>query len=176
VAEPATLSLTEAPGFRAFYDDALPRVYGYFLNRCGGDRAVAEDLTQETFLAGVAELRHGAAVASPLPWILGIARHKLIDHYRRREREDRRLTAIANDAGTEGLLTWDDDVASRRRALDALAAVAGSQRSALVLHYVDGFPVTEVARILGKSEHATESLLARGRQSFRRAYGETCDG
>ena len=35
--------------FRAFYEDALPRIYGYFLHRCGGSVPVAEDLTQETF-------------------------------------------------------------------------------------------------------------------------------
>jgi RNA polymerase sigma-70 factor (ECF subfamily) len=62
------------------------------------------------------------------------------------------------------------------RAIDVLAEVPTSQRAALVLHYLDGFPVSEVARLLGKSEHATESLLARGRQSFKRAYGEANDG
>ena len=41
--------------FRAFYDEALPHVYGYFLHRCGGSTVVAEDLTQETFLAVLRE-------------------------------------------------------------------------------------------------------------------------
>jgi DNA-directed RNA polymerase specialized sigma24 family protein len=34
-----------------FHEDALPRVYGYFLHRCGGSVALAEDVKQETFLA-----------------------------------------------------------------------------------------------------------------------------
>jgi RNA polymerase sigma-70 factor, ECF subfamily len=80
------------PGsFRAFYDDALPRVYGYFLHRCGGSVPVAEDLTQETFLAAVAELKKDKRVATPVAWIYGIARHKLLDHYRRQEGADRPL-------------------------------------------------------------------------------------
>ena len=45
--------------FRAFYEEALPRVYGYHLHRVGGCVPVAEDLTQETFLATVSELRKG---------------------------------------------------------------------------------------------------------------------
>ena len=46
--------------FRAFYEDALPRIYGYFLHRCGGSVPVAEDLTQETSLASVDEVRRRA--------------------------------------------------------------------------------------------------------------------
>ena len=57
-------------------------------------------------------------------------------------------------------------------AIAALAAVAASQRAALVLHYLDGFSVSEIANALGKSVEAVESLLARGRVSFKRAYLE----
>src|SRR5690349_19398272 len=78
--------LAEPGRLTAFYAEALPRVYGYFLHRCAGETALAEDLTQETFLAAVAEIRRGAVVAAPIPWILGIARHKLIDQFRRQRR------------------------------------------------------------------------------------------
>ena len=174
--ESATLALTEARGFGIFYEAALPKVYGYFLCRCGGDRAQAEDLTQETFMAGVRELKRGTTVTAPTAWILGIARHKLVDHYRRREREERKLEAIAGSSGPDPeTIEWSDED-SRQRAVEALSEVAASQRAALVLHYLDGFAVSEVAEILHKSEHATESLLARGRESFRRAYREANDG
>jgi len=53
----------DARSFGRFYEDSLPRIYGYFVHRCGGSALTAEDLTQETFLAAVAELkRHLAAV------------------------------------------------------------------------------------------------------------------
>ena len=45
-------------------------------------------------------------------------------------------------------------------------------RAALVLHYMDRLSVREVARLIGKSEAATASLLARGRDGFREAYPE----
>lgn len=172
--EPVTADLREAPVFQTFYEDSLPRVYGYFLCRCGGDRFIAEDLTQETYTAGVRELRQGREVLAPVPWILGIARHKLIDFYRRRERDQRKLAAVGESASIEGSLEWEGEH-DRQLAIEALSRVAGSQRAALALHYLDGFPVAEVARQLGKSEHATESLLARGRESFRRAYEEVRD-
>ena len=51
--------------------------------------------------------------------------------------------------------------------LARLAALPPLQRAALVLRYGDDLPVGEVARIVGKSVHATESLLARGRSALR---------
>src|SRR4026209_1971753 len=80
---------------RAFYEGALPRIYGYFLHRCGGSVLVAEDLTQETFVASVGELKNGRRPESPIPWIYGIARHKLLDHYRKQTRAEQPLA----DAG-----------------------------------------------------------------------------
>jgi RNA polymerase sigma-70 factor, ECF subfamily len=157
--------------FSGFYEDALPRVYGYFLHRCGGSVPLAEDLTQETFLAAVAELKKGRRVEAPIRWIYGIARHKLLDHYRSRERLEH---ASALDAAADpGEIVFDEDAPEARdRAMAALAAVAASQRSVLVLCYLDGFSVQEIASALGKSTAAVHSLLERGRASFKSAYLE----
>lgn len=171
------VALREAEGlgldpavFRAFYDEALPRVYGYLLHRVGGSVPVAEDLTQETFLAAVAELKKGRRVEAPIPWIYGIARHKLIHHYRRQERAERPV-ADHDLLPEDTPLDTGGDLA-RERAVAALAAVPASQRAALVLRHLDGLSVPEVASALGKSVEAVESLLARGRVTFRRAYAE----
>src|SRR5262245_17423977 len=156
--------------FRAFYEDALPRIYGYFLRRCGGSVPVAEDLTQETFLASVAELSKGRRPEAPIPWIHGIARHKLLDHYRKQARAEQPLADAALALEGSAFPTQDDS--GRERAVAALAAVPASQRTALVLCYLDGFTAAEVAGELGKSTAAIHSLLERGRDSFKRAYLE----
>ena len=158
--------------FRSFYEEALPRVYGYFLHRCGGSVAVAEDLTSETFLAAVRELKREKRVETPIAWIYGIARHKLVDHYRREEREERSLALAFQAEEREEELVVSDDPASRERAIAALAEVAPTQRAALVLCYVDGLSVAEAAAALVRSVEAVESMLARGRQTFKRAYLE----
>lgn len=173
ISAPAGAALDTSPeSFRAFYEDALPRLYGYFLHRCGGSVSVAEDLTQETFLAAVGELKRGKRIATPIAWIYGIARHKLLDHYRRQERAERELSLAWRGEEIEDELVVPDEEEARERATAALASVAASQRAALVLCYVDGFSVDEAARLLGKSVEAVESLLARGRQAFRRSYLE----
>jgi RNA polymerase sigma-70 factor (ECF subfamily) len=138
--------------FTVFYEEALPRVYGYFLHRCGGSVQVSEDLTQETFLAAVAELKK--------------------DYYRKQERFERGLELTGQADEIEDELLVPDGEEAHERATAALASVAASQRAALVLCYVDGFSVREAAAILGKGEEAVESLLARGRSSFKRAYLE----
>ena len=150
--------------FRAFYEETVPRIYGYFLHRCGGSVPVAEDLTQETFLASVDELKKGRRPETPIPWIYGIARHKLVDHYRKQARAEQPLA----DAGERAL----QDDGGRERAIAALAAVPASQRTALVLCYLDGFTAAEVGHELGKSTAAVHSLLERGREGFKRAYLE----
>ena len=157
----------EPDAFGAFYDDTLPRVYGYFLARVGA-RHPAEELTQETYVAAVAELRKGRRPDDPEPWLFGIARHKLVDHYRRQHRRRERHDDAAEPDRRE--LPTGGDV--REATLAALAAVSPAQRGALVLHYVDGYSTAEVARLLGRSPKAVESLLARARATFRRAYLE----
>jgi DNA-directed RNA polymerase specialized sigma24 family protein len=85
----------------ALYDSALPEVYGYLASRCG-DRALAEDLTSETFLAAAAAR---ADAPRTIGWLIGIARHKLADHWRWRARQDRLLESVAGAVHDED--QWD---------------------------------------------------------------------
>jgi RNA polymerase sigma-70 factor (ECF subfamily) len=55
----------------------------------------------------------------------------------------------------------------------ALAKLPGEQRIVLVLRYLDGLSVREIATTISRSEKATESLLSRAREAFRKAYGAT---
>jgi RNA polymerase sigma-70 factor (ECF subfamily) len=70
-------------GLLALYDRGLPDVFGYLLARCG-QRSVAEELTSETFMAAVDAVRRGGGTVS-MPWLIGVARHKLVDAVRARE-------------------------------------------------------------------------------------------
>src|SRR5262245_7913599 len=102
-------SALDARSFGRFYEDSLPRIYGYFVHRCGGSVATAEDLTQETFLAAVAELKRERRVVTPKAWIYGIARHKLLDYYRRQERRGRPLSLAADDEESDGETVIEDE-------------------------------------------------------------------
>lgn len=156
----------------AIYSHALPQVYGYLLPRCGSV-AAAEDVTAETFLAAVDALERGTATAPTVAWLIGVARHKLVDHWRRVGREQRNLATVAATS-SETDDPWpaviDCDAAHA-----ALAKLPEPQRTALVLRYLDGLPVAEVADCVGRSLHATETLLTRARAALRRCYHEDDD-
>lgn len=166
-------ALSDPAIFDAFYKEALPVVYGYFLRRTGGSPSLAEDLTQETFLSAVRQIGKGTRVDAPMPWLIGIARHRLVDHYRTAAAEERRYRPI--DSAAVELADDRDDFAvvlDRQQAIAALDALPASQRLAISLRYLDGLSVPEIAREISRSVHAVESLLARGRATFKRHYLE----
>jgi RNA polymerase sigma-70 factor (ECF subfamily) len=151
----------------ALYDRALPEVYGYLVVRCA-DRALAQDLTAETFLAAVRAEADGGGPTS-VDWLIGTARHKLVDHWRRREREERGLRLLDGE-GTED--PWDAEL-DALRAAEVLDRLSPGHRVALTLRYLDDLPVPQVAALLGRTLHATEALLVRARAAFRRQYEST---
>ena len=151
--------------FRAVFDDGFPEIYRYLLRRVG-DRGAAEDVVQETFAAALRKVEDGGIEEVTMAWLHGVARHKLADHWRRQERENRRVERWGADQ--RGAVV---EAGPGERVLAALEELPVPQRAALVLHYLDDVPVQEVAAMLGRSTSATESLLARARHAFRGAYG-----
>jgi RNA polymerase sigma-70 factor (ECF subfamily) len=164
---------TSDPGaLVAVYRRALPQVYGYLLPRCGSV-VVAEDLTAETFMAAVAAMQQGAAPDVNVAWLIGVARHKLVDHWRRQGRDERSRALIAqSDQDLED--PWEETL-DRVDLHDALAELNGFQRAALTLRYMDGLRVADVAEHLGRSVHATETLLVRSKAALRRSYRRSHD-
>jgi RNA polymerase sigma-70 factor, ECF subfamily len=153
-----------------FYDSALPSVYGYLSTRCGA-RVLAEDLTAETFLAAVDAVRGDDPPLLSMPWIIGVARHKLVDHWRRQAREERNLRSVGEDDEAAHEDPWDTRL-DALRTRDTLETLAPHHRVALTLRYLDDLPVPEMAQLMQRTVHATEALLVRARAAFRRAYTE----
>jgi RNA polymerase sigma-70 factor (ECF subfamily) len=143
------------------------RLYGYVLSRCG-QRALAEDLTAEAFLAAVDAVRGDDPPQVSTAWLVGVARHKLVDHWRRQAREERGLNALGS-LHPDTNDPWDERL-DALRARDVLARLAPHHRAALTLRYLDDLSVPEVAALLQRTVHATEALLVRARAAFRRSY------
>jgi RNA polymerase sigma-70 factor (ECF subfamily) len=151
----------------ALYDEALPQVYGYFVRRCS-DRATAEDLTSDTFLAAMDAARKQSPPPMTMPWLIGVARHKLADHYRRRH--DRFSVPVAElPEPVEPTDDWDAEL-DRIVAESVLARLPDHHRSVLSLRYMDDCTVGECAELIGRTVHATEALLVRARRAFRSQY------
>lgn len=132
---------------------------------------MAEELTAESFMAAVASIKAEKVSNVTVAWLIGIARHKLVDHWRRVEREERRLRAVAGERAVPHD-DWDV-VLDQQLANDVLASLAVQHRAVLSLRYLDGLPVKEVAHMLDRTPGATEALLTRAKAAFRTSYEAT---
>jgi RNA polymerase sigma-70 factor (ECF subfamily) len=150
----------------------IPQVYSWVFKRCG-DAALAEDVTSETLLAAATRYREGEGQAVTMSWLIAVARNKLVDHWRRAEREQHWLHLIWGGADHGGV-PWSGDEPPTRT-VDALGELSPTHQAVLSLRYFDDLPVAEVARTLGRSVHATESLLNRAKAAFRLAYSRCSD-
>jgi RNA polymerase sigma-70 factor (ECF subfamily) len=153
-----------ADAFCAFYRAHLPEVYGYLLRLCVGDEARAEDLTQDVWVALVEELQGGHTDRADVRWLITVARSRFLDFARRERRGWSKLALIQRDERTDGEPTGTD-------VLGCLVELQPLHRAVLVLRYVDGLPVPDVAAAIGRGLTGTNSLLARARAELRRAAG-----
>jgi RNA polymerase sigma-70 factor, ECF subfamily len=151
--------------FLDLYERAFPEVYSYVASRLS-DRGAAEDVTQEVFIAGARHVDRGGEV--DVAWLKTVARHKLIDQWRARAREDRKL-ALAYSAEPPPVVNRNVP-ADAERVTEVLADLNPTYRAALVLRHVDGLSVPEVAGFLDRSVEATEQVLSRARAAFRSVY------
>jgi RNA polymerase sigma-70 factor (ECF subfamily) len=146
------------------YERSLVDVHRAASRLCGGDRAATEELVQDTYLSLVRHSRERPDEIVGVGWLVTTCRNRFLDLYRSERRRQRRETA-ATAASPSTALNSEPSAGT----LGQLAALPPLQRTAILLRYVDDLPVAEVARLLGKSVHATESLLARGRSALRAA-------
>jgi RNA polymerase sigma-70 factor, ECF subfamily len=158
----------EGPGaLSSMYDGALPAVYGYLVRRCGSVE-LAEDLTSSTFVAAASAVQRGTVPDLSVAWLVGVARHKLVDHWRHQAMADRSLTLL--EGGPDEPVDPAQEIVDAEAARAFLCELPPDYRSVLTLRYLDDLSVPETADLIGRSVHATESLLARARTAFRDIY------
>ena len=114
----------------------------------------AQDVLQETLTAAIEAIKNFDGKVTLSTFIFSIARRKVADFYRYR-REASALPATLTTAGPT-----NDAIVLQ----DALGALPAEYRDALLLRYHIGLSVSELAKSLGKSYKATESLLSRARK------------
>jgi len=126
-----------------------------------------EDIVQETLLA-IHMKRHTWRADTPVtPWVYAIARHKLIDAFRRRgNRMEIAIDEIAEICAEPG-----QDSPSHREVDRALATLAPGQRSVVAAISVEGRSISETAKRLGMSEAAVRVALHRGLAAIARRFG-----
>ncbi|HUF33439.1 MAG TPA: RNA polymerase sigma factor [Acidimicrobiales bacterium] len=151
---------------RRLLDEAGPVLYGYVFARVGGDDEAAADIVQDTFLEamrGASSFRGDSAVTT---WLCSIASRRLARHYEaeRRQAEARRgLAAVPEPPESTGF----DVITERDAVVRALGRLSVPHRQVLVMKYLDGRAVAEIAADLGRTRVQVQSLLQRARDALR---------
>jgi RNA polymerase sigma-70 factor, ECF subfamily len=150
-------------GFDAFYRRNLAIVYGYVLRLCGGNVERAQDLTQEAWVAFVDQIRAGRADQLDVRWLIAVARNRYIDQWRRTRKLESKLGLVWN-ATRE---CDNDESVTRVQVLEQLRELDDDHRIVLMMRYIDGMHVEEIATAISRTTTATYSLLARAREDLR---------
>ena len=164
--------------FTLYFD----RLYTLIFNSVGRDRAVAEDITQDTFLSVLRSLKSFDGKSQLYTWIVGIARHKIADYYRtvKKEREQTAYRLgnsdpciIDNDVPVVDALESIETGVTVRKALSDLDP---KYQQVLLLKYVEDMSVVEISQIMGRSQKSVEGLLTRARNALKKNLDTTRKG
>jgi RNA polymerase sigma-70 factor (ECF subfamily) len=163
--------------FDRFFRTFAPRVYRFVHPRVGRDPQVTEELCQEVMSQAMQNIGRWRGEAGLFTWLCQMARNGAIDHWRRRQRRARvevaldeqlaeTVAAIPADASQrpEEQLSREELLVRVRRSMERLPA---NYASALEWKYIEGCSVAEIGERLGLNAIATQSLLARARQSLK---------
>jgi RNA polymerase sigma-70 factor (ECF subfamily) len=163
-----------APGdFGAIFDRHFDAVYAYLQRRIGRD--LAEELSAETFLVAFDNRdRYDASRSEARPWLLGIATNLLRRHWRRETREFRAYARSAVDPvldAFDGVEERLDASGERRRLVEGLAELSGSERDALLLAAWADLSYVEIATALEVPVGTVRSRLSRARERIGSSLG-----
>lgn len=167
--------------FRHLFDEYFPRLYRFAVSRLHGDADTAADVVQQTFCRAIEHLDTYRGEAALYTWFCQICSNLVMDHYRHRTQETRRVVLIEDSPEVQAILAALTDPEGERgeaelvrrdvsrlvqATLDNLPVRYGD---ILEWKYVDELTVAEIATRLTLSVKAAESLLGRARQAFRDA-------
>lgn len=178
----AELAITSPEAWVDEYGDAL---YRFVLTRVR-DASAAEEIVQETFVSALSSKFAGRS--SLKTWLFGIARHKVLDHFRHRAREysagDMLSAGDADGDGGEGRASWRLEPSQAAKdpveGLDAgrvwgvlrsaLARMSPTLADAFVLREIEGMESEKIAETLGCTTSTLWVRLHRARAQLKKAF------
>ncbi|HEX6544031.1 MAG TPA: sigma-70 family RNA polymerase sigma factor [Ktedonobacterales bacterium] len=169
--------------FSQLYDRYVDRIYRFIRIRVG-NKEDADDLTSVVFFNAWRTIDHFSPKhdGSFLAWLFTLARHVVVDRYRR-DREVMSLDAMGIHRADEAMVSPEDDLDSRLTIMalhQALRLLTSEQRDVVLLRFIEGLSARQVGIILGKQEGTVRGMQFRAIEAIRRALhlvreGDTLD-
>jgi RNA polymerase sigma-70 factor, ECF subfamily len=158
----------------ALVDRYQHRLFRYLMYLTG-QRALAEDLFQGTWLRVLERGRQYDGRSPFVPWLLSVARHLTVDHLRRRDpqsleslgEEPRSALAVAPSSPFDEVAAWEEET----RLTHLAARLPAIHREVLSLRFQEELTLDEIARVTGVPLPTVKSRLYRALESARRLLG-----
>ncbi len=166
---------------RRFYDEHFAGVYRYVLCRVDGNHSEAEEIAADVFFQAFRDITGFDARHAPGAWLLGIARHRVLDFYRRNNRRpvvelvfsrfDEEFTRRLFDLEQGELPDQELERTEMAEVVElVLSGLPAQYERVLRLRYIEERQVREVAELTGSTPKAAEARLFRARNAFRDAF------
>lgn len=155
-----------------FYSLYSPKIQKYLAKKLPLEDA--KEITNDVFLQAIDALPMLEDHTNVLGWLYRIARNKIVDYYRKKKIKLYILSSmpflqpLASEMDQPEFILEKDKIRDQMEA--AYHAISQKYRHILMLHYEEHLPIKKIALQLNLTPKATESLLFRARQSFKKAY------
>ena len=171
----------EQRAFDAFFAAYAERLSAFASRRSNLSSASIEDIVQNSLIKAMRHLGSFRGDAALFTWLCEICRHEMANVARKASRQPAheslddmafaRDTVLELNAPSEYEPAYNADVAEHRGDIaTVLSGLPERYARALEWKYGDGFSVQEIARMLGLTTVAAQSLLARARQAFKESW------
>ncbi len=153
--------------FSKIYDQHIDKIYRFIFFKVNSQE-IAQDLTSETFLRGWESFKNGNKIENPQAFLYKIARNLVTDHYREKGKvkivsaDYVKITDPRTNLEEKAILNSDLDTIRL-----ALTSLKENYQNVIIWHYLDDLSISEIAKILDKSEEATRVQLHRALKSLR---------
>ena len=149
------------------YERHYQSIFRYLYYRTG-DQPTAEDLTADVFIKMVQALPgYRVTAASFRTWLFQIARNLSIDHFRRGQAHPQEHMEDGFPSSGPHPEAAADRNLTAEGLRKALGQLSDEQRDVVVMRFIEGMPLAEVAAALHKSEDAVKGLQRRGLTALR---------
>ena len=162
----------DAQAFRSLIDRLQQPITGY-LHRLVGDREVALDLAQDTFVQVYKEIDKTSGELALDAWIYRIATNFGLRYLnRKRLRQFVQLESRENFDESLAIAGPEDQTETRILIEQALGTMKSKDAAVLQLHYGNGFTYEEIGQVMEMSSEAVRKRVARSVEKFRKVYGK----
>lgn len=152
--------------FLSVYDEHADAIFRYCLVRLG-DRDLALDITQETFIRAWDYSQKDPLIKSMKALLFRIAQNLMIDHFRKKKAISLDLLVEAHmEPVLDKTQFWNERI-DQRELLRALNCLQPRSKDIVVLRYVEGFSIEEVAELMDLQYNHVSVLINRALKELR---------